>query len=100
MLCDEESFNRVLIHCAAGIHRTGTISYSLLRLNGRSPLEAYAELKVMRKATYEGVGDWRIDLAEKLILPPLLKLTSTEASGKAVKKEDLPCEGEEMKAKQ
>lgn len=28
---DEE---RILIHCAAGIHRTGVISYTLLRMNG------------------------------------------------------------------
>ena len=28
---------RVLIHCAAGIHRTGTVTYSLLRLDGKTP---------------------------------------------------------------
>jgi protein-tyrosine phosphatase len=27
-----ENEERVLIHCAAGIHRTGTITYTLLRL--------------------------------------------------------------------
>ena len=26
----------------------------------------------MRTATYEGVGDWRVQLAEKLILPGLM----------------------------
>ena len=25
---------RILVHCAAGIHRTGTFAYSLLRMDG------------------------------------------------------------------
>jgi len=28
--------HKVLIHCAAGIHRTGTISYTLMRRTGKS----------------------------------------------------------------
>lgn len=46
---------RVLIHCAAGIHRTGTVSYSLLRMDGRNHKEAYESLRVMRPVTYDGV---------------------------------------------
>ena len=68
----QENEHRCLIHCAAGIHRTGTLSYSLLRMDGREAKEAYETLKVMRLATYEGVGDWRIALAEKLILPSIM----------------------------
>ena len=64
----QQQEHRVLIHCAAGIHRTGTLSYSLLRMDGKDGKEAYETLKVMRQATYDGVGDWRIQLAEKLIL--------------------------------
>jgi hypothetical protein len=41
-------------------------------MDGKGGKEAYETLKVMRQATYEGVGDWRIDLAEKLILPSLI----------------------------
>ncbi len=65
--------HRVLIHCAAGIHRTGTLSYSLMRIDGRTPQQAWEGLLLMRKATHEGVGDWRIQLAEKLILPDLIQ---------------------------
>jgi protein-tyrosine phosphatase len=36
-----ENEERVLIHCAAGIHRTGTITYTLLRMNGLSNIDAY-----------------------------------------------------------
>ena len=70
LMCNEEL--RVLIHCAAGIHRTGTLTYSLLRMDGKTPKEAWDSLKLMRTATYEGVGDWRVQLAEKLILPGLI----------------------------
>jgi hypothetical protein len=45
-------------------------------MDGRDGKEAYETLKVMRQATYDGVGDWRIQLAEKLILPSLLDPTS------------------------
>ena len=55
---------RVLIHCAAGIHRTGTTTYTLLRWNGSSPEESYSMLKGIREDTHRGVGDWRIALAE------------------------------------
>ena len=39
---------KVLIHCSAGIHRTGTIAYTLLRMDGREPLIAWEGLKEMR----------------------------------------------------
>ena len=55
-----------LIHCAAGIHRTGIFGYTLLRLLGElSQKEAYATLKEMRIETFKGVEAWRIELAEK-----------------------------------
>ena len=59
---------RVLVHCAAGIHRTGTVTYSLLRLGGLSAEQAYAHIALIRKDTGKGVGDWRIELAEKNIV--------------------------------
>ena len=58
-----------MIHCAAGIHRTGTISYTLLRLGGMQPKEAMEALKSMREETAKGVGKWRIDLAEGGLIP-------------------------------
>ena len=58
-----------VLHCAAGIHRTGTIGYTLLRLNGMEATEAFESLKVMREETYKGVGDWWIKLAEDHLVP-------------------------------
>mmetsp|Transcript_2605 Transcript_2605/g.3605 ORF Transcript_2605/g.3605 Transcript_2605/m.3605 type:complete len:144 (+) Transcript_2605:144-575(+) len=63
----KENEEVALIHCAAGIHRTGSLGYTLLRLAANDPLnkeQAYAALKIMREDTWKGVGDWRIDLAE------------------------------------
>ena len=65
-----------LIHCAAGIHRTGSIGYTLLRLGSRGALskpDAYLALKTLREDTWKGVGDWRIDLAEDHIVTHILE---------------------------
>ena len=57
-----------MLHCAAGIHRTGTIAYTLLRMSGKSDNESLLGLKNMREETYKGVGAWRIELAENLLV--------------------------------
>jgi hypothetical protein len=44
-----------LIHCSAGIHRTGMIAYGLLRWVGVAPEEALAKLGRMREHTRAGV---------------------------------------------
>ena len=64
---------RVLLHCAAGIHRTGVCAYSLLRCSGEYPTRASAmtALRSMRQVTSSGVKDWRIDLAEEILVPGL-----------------------------
>ena len=61
-----------VLHCAAGIHRTGTMAYTLLRMSGYQPDEAVQGLLVMRADTHNGVGDWRIELAEKVLFPKLM----------------------------
>ena len=64
-----------LIHCAAGIHRTGSLGYTLLRLLSPEPLtkeQAYASLKILREDTWKQVGDWRVDLAEEYLVKPIL----------------------------
>lgn len=65
-----------LIHCAAGIHRTGSLGYTLLRLASPEPLskeQAYEALKILREDTWKGVGDWRIDVAERYLVTPILE---------------------------
>ncbi len=70
MLDNEET---VLIHCAAGIHRTGVFTYTLLRMDGKGQKEAYDSLKLAREDTHRGVGDWRIKLAEDYLVSRLIK---------------------------
>jgi protein-tyrosine phosphatase len=72
---------RALLHCAAGIHRTGTCAYSLLRCSGEHPtrVSAMAAVKAMREATFVGVKDWRIDLAEEFLVTGLRRELGLEA---------------------
>ena len=63
-----ESEERILLHCSAGFHRTGISAYSLLRWTGLEPEEALETIKGMRRETYDGVGEWRVQLAEDFIV--------------------------------
>ncbi len=46
----------ILIHCSAGIHRTGMVAYALLRLRGASEAEALAEIERLRPVTRAGLS--------------------------------------------
>ena len=50
------------------------MAYTILRMSGYSPAEAYELLGTMREETKKGVGDWRIELAEKYLVPHLIWL--------------------------
>ncbi len=50
---------KIYVHCAAGIHRTGMITYAYLRWSGLSAIEATAGLGELRAVTAAGVGDER-----------------------------------------
>lgn len=50
---------RIYIHCAAGIHRTGMITYGFLRHTGMSADESQDALSELRQQTAEGVGSER-----------------------------------------
>lgn len=51
---------KIYIHCSAGIHRTGMITYSFLRFIGYDQQEALLQLNAMRPTTKNGVGEERL----------------------------------------
>ena len=69
---------KVLVHCAAGIHRTGVFTYSILRAIGLTAKQAMEKIKELRMATFKSVGDFRIFGADKHIIPSLLKIIKEE----------------------
>ena len=55
-----ENKEKVLLHCAAGIHRTGICAYTLLRWSGLGSKDSFDVIRGMREDTANGVGEWRI----------------------------------------
>ena len=51
---------RVVVHCSAGIHRTGMLGYALLRRLGLDAEAARGKLLELRAVTAEGVGADRL----------------------------------------
>ncbi|WP_169714424.1 protein-tyrosine phosphatase family protein [Algoriphagus antarcticus] len=62
-----ENEGKIYLHCSAGIHRTGMISFALLRFLGFDPESCAAKLKSLRIETSEGVGKNRIAWANSFI---------------------------------
>lgn len=60
----------IYLHCSAGIHRTGMISYAFLRFIGNEHEEAIQLLQALRTVTGDGVGEervaWGNSIQEKL----------------------------------
>ena len=63
-----KSGERMLIHCAAGIHRTGLFTYALLRICGYDKERTLDNIRQIRQVTFERCGKSRFDLAEHLAL--------------------------------
>lgn len=57
----------LLIHCAAGIHRTGMIAYGLLRWRGLAPDVALERLGAMRAHTRDGVDPKHLRWGDGLV---------------------------------
>jgi protein-tyrosine phosphatase len=68
----EEKPVKMIIHCAAGLHRTGTISYLLLRLCHFDINRSLLIINRTRAITARQVGKKRIDVAENELLPKIL----------------------------
>lgn len=56
----------VLVHCSAGLHRTGMFVYALLRKGGVGHEESLKTIQEIRIETYEALEEKYIDLASKL----------------------------------
>jgi predicted protein tyrosine phosphatase len=56
----------LLIHCSAGIHRTGMVAYALLRLRGLSGDEALEAIGRSREHTRAGFEPWRARWGDEL----------------------------------
>jgi len=52
---------KIYLHCSAGIHRTGLISYAFLRYLGFSGSDSLEKITSMRRLTGEGVGEDRLN---------------------------------------
>lgn len=65
---NEEKPVKMLIHCAAGLHRTGTITYLLLRLCHFTIDQALLIIHRTRAVTARQVAQKRIEAAETVLL--------------------------------
>ena len=50
----------IYVHCSAGIHRAGMITYAFLRYLGLPPETAKDNLKQLRNTTWKNVGEKRL----------------------------------------
>lgn len=62
--------NKIYIHCSAGIHRTGMITYGLLRFLGKPKPEATQLLQTLREVTATQVGEDRLTWGDQFAITP------------------------------
>lgn len=60
-----ENAASIYIHCSAGIHRTGMISYAFLRFCELTSDEAKEMLKILRPTTRQDVGEERLEWGDQ-----------------------------------
>ena len=78
----------VLVHCSAGLHRTGTVGYAVMRASGWSRDEAREGLRRMRDETANKVdevgsgnakGGGRLDIVDRLVLDRVTQRVSQKS---------------------
>jgi protein-tyrosine phosphatase len=62
-----EKGGKIYLHCSAGIHRTGMISYAFLRYLGNDTDSSLELLKALRIKTSESVGEERVAWVDDVI---------------------------------
>ena len=63
----ENPENNIYLHCSAGIHRTGMITYGTLRLLGNSAKKSLEILYELRPITRNEVKEKRLSFVEKVL---------------------------------
>lgn len=63
-----DSGESIMIHCAAGIHRTGMLTYGLLRYRGYTVESARQAIGAMRDHTRHGMHDKHFQWGDAVIL--------------------------------
>ncbi|NVJ46008.1 MAG: dual specificity protein phosphatase family protein [Cytophagia bacterium] len=58
---------KIYVHCSAGIHRTGMITFAFLRFIGLSIEEAETKLTELRPTTSEDVGEDRMEWGSSVL---------------------------------
>lgn len=61
--------SRILLHCSAGIHRTGMVAYALLRRLGYTRTGALEQIGLMREHTRLGLQEHHLLLGDQLAPP-------------------------------
>lgn len=69
--------NSILIHCSAGIHRTGMVAYALLRWRGMNREQAMKLIGEVRIETAEGMLEKRMRWGDEIARP-----ATTQQDGK------------------
>ncbi|EWS73406.1 tyrosine phosphatase family protein (macronuclear) [Tetrahymena thermophila SB210] len=67
-ILDQNKNEVILIHCSAGIHRSGVFSYAILRSLSYDRNESLQKIKSIRKMTFNGLKEYKLDYIDQNII--------------------------------